>query len=364
MVVRTIESPVGAEVVIDGRRYINFGGSSYLGLSTRPDIVEEGISALRESGSGYQFPRHHHVLTRGHQAIEAEAAEFFGCEAALYLASGYFFGLVATHALRESISVIFYDEWAHFSLREGIAASGVRSHAFRHLDTEDLRTKLRAHVRAHDMPLVVTDGMYSTFGEIAQLGELAAVLEPYDGRLLVDESHSFGVLGPLGRGASEHHKLPDHRVLIGGSLCKGLGSYGGVIPAREFEVDICRSTPAARGAAAGSPAAAAMAAAALRTVRDNPELLSTLRENVVYLKREFRSIGIPIADTPAPVAAFVPDRGQTASALQRRLLSEGIHVFHSTYIGAPSGGVIRCGIFADHKRQHIDCLVDALRRLL
>jgi 7-keto-8-aminopelargonate synthetase-like enzyme len=172
------------------------------------------------------------------------------------------------------------------------------------------------------------------------------------------------VLGRLGRGASEHHHLPDHRVLIGGSLCKGLGSHGGIIPARESEVEICRSTPAARGAAAGLPAAAAMAAAALRYVRDNPGLLSTLRENVVYMKRELRRIGIPIADTTAPVAAFVPDRGQTASVLQRRLMSEGIYVFHSTYIGAPSGGIIRCGIFADHKRRHIDCLVDALRRLL
>jgi len=192
---KTIESPVCAEIVVDGRRYINFGGSSYLGLSARPEIVEAGAIALRLCGSGYQFARHYEIATFAHQQVESEAARFFDSEAALYLVGGYYFGLVAIAALRERFSAIFFDERVHHSIREAIAASGLPNHAFRHLDAEDLERQLRRHVHANDKPLVATDGLFSTFGEIAPLDELAHVLTPYGGRLLVDESHSFGVLG-------------------------------------------------------------------------------------------------------------------------------------------------------------------------
>src|SRR4051812_42224651 len=117
----TIESPVGAEMRIAGRRYVNFGGSSYLGLSQHPEILEAGQTALRTSGSGYQFPRQYGVATRAHQDAEAEAAAFFGTEAALYIAAGYSFGLIAMATLKDRFTGIFCDELAHHSLRDGAA---------------------------------------------------------------------------------------------------------------------------------------------------------------------------------------------------------------------------------------------------
>jgi 8-amino-7-oxononanoate synthase len=361
---RTLESAVGAEIVVDGQRYINFAGSSYLGLSGRPETVAAGVAALRESGSGYQFPRHHGIATRAHQDVESEAAAFFATQAAIYLASGYYFGLVAIASVRDDFDAIFFDELCHYSLREAIAASGLPSHSYRHLDVEDLATNLKRHLRAQHMPLIVTDGMYSTFGEIAPLDELARVMAPYDGCLLVDESHSFGVLGQSGRGAVEHHRLADASILSGGSLCKAFGGSGGIIPAQLTEIEACRSTPAGRGAAAGLPANAAMCATNLRYVREHPELLKRLRSNVAYLKNGLRNLGLEIPDTVAPVAAFVPGAGESIRALHQQLMAEGIFVFHSKYIGAGPAGAIRCGIFADHTTLHADRLVDALRRLL
>ena len=361
---KTIESPVGAQIVIDGRPYINFAGSSYLGLSARPDLLEAGAATLKASGSGYQLSRHYGIATRAHRHVEAEAAAFFQAEAAMYLGGGYLFGLVALAALRDGFDAIFFDERAHHSTKEAIAASGLPAHSFRHLDAGDLQAQLKQLLQPGQRPLVVTDGMYSVFGEIAPLDLIAQVTMPYGGRIVIDESHSFGVIGETGRGACEHHRMPASSVLAGGSTCKAFGVVGGIIVASENEIEKLRVAPAGRGASAGLPAAAQMCALSLRYVREHPELLRRLRENVSYMKRVLRGIGLAVGDSIAPVATFATEPGKSMAALQQQLMAEGIYVFHSHYIGAGPRGVIRCGIFADHTRDHIDQLADALRRLL
>jgi 8-amino-7-oxononanoate synthase len=361
---KTIESPVGAEIIVDGRRLINFGGSSYLGLSNNPEILAAGFASLRESGSGYQFARHYRVATRAHQAVEAEAATFFNSEAALYVAGGYYFGLIAMAGVSHEFGGVFFDELAHHSLRDGIAASGLPGWVFRHRDPEDLEGQLKRHLPANAKPLIVTDGLYSTLGEIAPLKDLAQVMAPYGGALLVDESHSFGVLGTLGRGAAEHHDLPAASMIMGGSTSKAFGVMGGIIPSSETRVAAFRSTPAGRGAAAGLPAAAAMCAESFKYVREHPELLQRLRANIAHLKRGMRKLGFSVADNLAPVVTFQLASRDNTQSLQERLLSEGIFVLHSNYIGTGPAGVIRCGIFADHTTEHLDGLLEALRRLL
>jgi 7-keto-8-aminopelargonate synthetase-like enzyme len=364
MPTRAIESPVGAEVVIDGRRYVNFGGSSYLGLSGHPDIQRAGIEALREAGTGYQAPREFSLATRAHLALEREASEFFGCESALYFSSGYFFGLLALAAVRAEFGAVFFDEWAHYSLREAIAVSGLPSHAFRHLDVDDLQLQLARNLRAQQRPLVVTDALFATFGELAPLDDYVRVVTALGGKLVVDESHSFGVLGATGRGAREHYGIEGAAALVGGSTCKALGAVGGIIPATAAEIAALRATPAGRGASVGLPAGAAMCAASLRRLREHPELLQRLRANIAYLKRGLRTLGLAVTADLAPVATFATTQEGSMQALQAQLMADGIYVFHTTYIGASAAGVIRCGIFADHTTEHLDCLLDALRRHL
>jgi 7-keto-8-aminopelargonate synthetase-like enzyme len=355
---------VGAQIVVDGARYVNFGGSSYLGLAALPEILEAGCDALRQSGSGYQFPRHHGMATAAHQDVEREAADFFGTDVALYLPNGYAFGLVAIAALRDIFKAIFFDEWAHHALRDGIAASGLPGHAFRHLDAEDLDTKLKRHLPPGVRPLIVTDGLYSTLGEIAPLEALARVMAPYGGRLVVDESHSFGVLGKSGRGAIEHFGLAPSQVLSGGSTGKALGVLGGLLPSSQADFPALCATPAALGAAGGLPSAAAMCASTLRYLRSHPERLQRLRSNIIHLKSGLRKLGLDILDNMAPVTSFVFGSEESMRQLQSQLMADGIFVFYSTYIGAGACGVIRCGIFADHTPEHLDRLLDALRRRL
>jgi 8-amino-7-oxononanoate synthase len=362
---RIYESAVGAEIVMNGRRYVNFGGSSYLGLASNPQILDTGIAALRECGSGGPVPSIFGVSTRALLEVESEARKFFGSEAALYLNAGYYFGLAAIAAVREEIDAIFFDEFAHYALLDGIRASGLPSYSFGHLDVDDLELKLKRHLSRRKRPLVVTDGLFSTLGEIAPLDQLARAVSPYGGRLLVDESHSFGVLGRSGRGAMEHHHVNSDLALIGGSLGKAFGTCGGVIPAKETEVASLRLSPVGRGASTGLPAAAAMCAASLKFVRHHRELLSRLRDNTQYLKYGLRQLGLELSgDSIAPIASFVATPGKSMQALKEALLGEGIFVYHSTYIGSGDCGVIRCGIFADHRQEHLDALIQTLRRLL
>jgi 7-keto-8-aminopelargonate synthetase-like enzyme len=360
-----LESSVGAEIVLSGNRYVNFGGSSYLGLASNPRILEAGIAALRELGAGGPIPRGHAIGSGPLRTVEQRACHFFASDAALYLGSGYHFGLAATAVLCRQYNAVFFDEFAHFALRDGIAACGLPHRSFRHLDAEDLEHQLRHHLAASERPLVVTDGLYSTFGEIAPLDRLWHVTAAYEGRLVVDESHAFGVLGASGRGALEHHGIPRAGVLAGGSLGKAFGTCGGLVLGSAADVTALQSTPVVRGASTGSPAAAAMGAASLDYVRDHPLLLTQLRDNTTYLKSGLRRLGLTLrGDDMAPIASFALDSSESTQRLQAALLAEGIFVYRSTYLGADSGGVIRCAVFADHAQQHLDCLLDALRRLL
>jgi 7-keto-8-aminopelargonate synthetase-like enzyme len=360
-----LESSVGAEIVLSGDRYVNFGGSSYLGLASNPRILEAGIAALRELGAGGPIPRGHAIASRPLQDVEQRARHFFASDAALYLGSGYQFGLAAPAALHERYNAIFFDEFAHFALRDGIAASGLPHRSFRHRDVEDLDHQLRRHLAAGERPLVVTDGLYSTLGEIAPLDRLSRVAAAYDGRLVVDESHAFGILGASGRGALEHHGMTGGGALAGGSLGKAFGTCGGLALGSAADVQALESTPVVRGASVGAPAAAAMCAASLDYVRDNPLLLTRLRDNTAYLKSGLRRLGLnPRGDDIAPIASFALDSGESTRRLHAALLAEGIFAYLSTYIGAGSGGVIRCAVFADHGRHHLDALLDALRKFI
>jgi 7-keto-8-aminopelargonate synthetase-like enzyme len=360
-----LDSPVGAEIVLSGSRYVNFGGSSYLGLASKPQILEAGLAALRVYGAGGPIPRGHAIDCAPLRDVEHSACRFFESHAALYFGSGYHFGLAAPAVLSEQYDAVFFDESAHFALRDGIGASELRHRPFRHLDVADLEHQLRHHLAAGERPLVVTDGLYSSLGEIAPLDRLWHVAAAYDGRLVVDESHAFGVLGAAGRGALEHHGLTSAGALVGGSLAKAFGTCGGLALGSATDIQAMHSTPVVRGAAVGSPAAMALCAASLDYVRNHPELLVRLRDNTAYLKSGLRRLGLALqGDDIAPIAAFALDSSASMLRLHAALLAEHIFVYRSTYIGAGRNGVIRCGVFADHTRGHLDALLDALRRLL
>ncbi|MCZ8130436.1 MAG: pyridoxal phosphate-dependent aminotransferase family protein [Steroidobacteraceae bacterium] len=360
-----IESPSCANMVADGRPFLNFGGSCYLGLSGEPELIEAGAAALRALGSTGQLPRHYRFVLAANADAEAAAREFFRVDGAIYYATGYLFGLLAMTGLAAQYDVVFLDESSHYNLREGAAAAGKPVHFFRHLDAADLERVMARELRHGQRPLVATDGMFATFGTVPPLVDYRRLVEPHGGWLFVDESHAFGVIGPTGRGALEAHGVAGPRVLAGGSLGKAFSAYGGLALGSAEAIAALWQSPTARGAASGMSAGAAMLAASLGYLSRHPDRLQKLRENVRYLKAGLRALGLDVGDTESPIATFVRGTADEMKALQRRLFDEdAIFVIYSTYVGAGPHGAIRIAAFADHASDDLDRLLGALRRHL
>lgn len=361
---RRVHSPSGARIDVDGHRLLNFGGSAYLGLGSHAALLDAGAAALRSFGVHSQLGRHYGYALAPNLDAEQAARAFFGVDGAMYFGTGYLFGLIAIPALAEFCDVIFIDEAAHYSLCDGARASGRPAHTFRHRDAADLGRQLARRLPPGARPMAVTDGMFATRGTIAPLADYDRLLQRHGGWLVVDESHAFGVLGAEGRGAVEACGIAPDRVVAGGSMSKAFGAHGGLAlgPARIIE-HLWRA-PAARGAALGCSAGAAMTAFSLQLVRHQPELRERLRANTRLLKRSLRQLGLAIDNDDSPIAAFTVGDADQMQNIQETLMRQDIFITYSQYVGAGPEGVLRIAAFADHQPSDMHCLQSALGAIL
>ena len=361
---RQVQSPSCAYLTVDGRRLLNFGGSGYLGLGDNAMLAEEGAAALRRYGVHSQIGRHYGFAAVPNLDAEAAAREFFAVDGAMYFGTGYLFGLIAVPAVAEFCDAIFIDEAAHYSLRDGAGVAGKPVHAYGHRDADGLSRLLTRKLAIGGRPLILTDGMFPTYGAIAPLADLARLAQRHDGWLIVDESHAFGTLGANGCGAVEACGIPRERVLAGGSMAKAFAAHGGIAVGPGHMIDRLWRAPAARGAALGSSAGAAMSAASMRLVRRHPELRERLLANSRLLKRGLRELGLAVEDNDGPVAAFVHGDAADMRAIQAQLFEQDIFVAYSNYVGAGTDGVLRLAAFADHREEDIHHMLTALGRIL
>jgi 7-keto-8-aminopelargonate synthetase-like enzyme len=357
---KIVGGSASARLTIDGRQYINFFGSGYLALSGVADLRS---AAMRTLQLGAPFAQHVPASLGGidptFAEIERAAAVACGTAATVYFASGYFIGMVGLASIDPSPDLVFLDETAHYSLQDAATLSQRPTFTFPHCDVEALRALLRKHIRPKQRPIVLTDGVFPTTGRIAPLSEYAAALAPYEGRLFVDDSHGFGVVGNCGRGSAEHCGV-EHLTTTGATLSKAFCAQGAFVGCTSELAMRLRTIPSIRGACAGSPLSAAAATASLAYVAEHPELREGLREITQYFRTRLRSIGLEVSDSPAPIVSFRWRGRADMLALQRRVFDRGIYIHHSTYIGAGPEGVIRCAVFRDHSREDIDALVSAL----
>jgi 8-amino-7-oxononanoate synthase len=355
-----LSGPASARVTLGGREYINFAGSTYLALGRQPELREAALRAL-EGGTAFscQLPSAYGVIDPAIRNLEFTAADYCDTEDAVYLASGYLIGAAALTSLETSASVLFIDEGAHFSLFDAARLTGRPVVPFGHCDPEALAQAIRIALPPQTRPITVSDGLFGTTGRVAPLNEYAAVLAGYDGRLAVDEAHSFGVLGVHGRGAAEYHGV-ESIVTTAATLSKAFCAQGAIIACGREAAERLRRVPPLRGANAGSPLSAAVATAALRYMQAHPERRARLAQLTDYLRNKLRAIGIEVGDSPAPIFAFRIGDGAVMRSLQKQLFERGIYVMVSNYIGSGAHGVIRCAVFADHSEGDLDALTDGI----
>jgi glycine C-acetyltransferase/8-amino-7-oxononanoate synthase len=358
----SMESAPGAETVINGRRCLYFGGTGYFGLHGNAEMMKAGIEA-------FQWCTHSATTRAGFGNnpvlldVEKKLADFFGAEEAVYFVSGYFNALFLAQALAADYDAAFIDETSHFSVRDGVRTTGKPVFAYKHRDPADLRARLETVLKAGQRPLVMTDGVFPTFGEIAPVPDLIECLKPYDGILALDDAHAVGVLGENGRGTYEHFGVSGPRLHYAGTLSKAFGGHGGFLPASSALVKRVRETVGAYAGSSPTPTPIAAASAkGLDLVKAHPEWRRRLRENTARMKSGMRAMGFDVKDTPVPIVTWTLKTAEEMKRIQAALLAEGIAVAYLKYVGAPAGGVLRATVFSTHMPAHIDRLLGELKR--
>jgi 7-keto-8-aminopelargonate synthetase-like enzyme len=361
-----MDGPPGPETVINGRKVLYFGGVGYFCLHDHPESMEAGINAWRRLGLNSGTSRAGMGTTTLIMEVERTAARFFGTDDAAYIASGYLSNTAGVQALREgdAFDVVFVDQHAHFCVHDAALSTGAPVHRFAHLDLDDLGHQLERHLRPGQTPLLMSDGLFPTFGRIAPVPDYLEVLEPYGGLVWLDEAHPMGILGPNGRGTCDHFNLDSDRVFCGGTLSKAFGGFGGIVPGPAEFVTRVRGGPVMIAASAPPTPVAAATLKGLELVMANPQWREGLWRNARLLKSGLEELGFAVESNEVPIAAFSLESGERMQRVHRELFDRGIAIQYTHYPGAGAEGTLRAVVFSTHTAAQIRRLIDELRSLV
>jgi 7-keto-8-aminopelargonate synthetase-like enzyme len=360
-----MESPPGANTVLDGRRYLYFGGTGYFGLHGHPAVVRTGIRAFHRYGTHSATSRAGFGTNPVLLEVETRLREFFREDDAAYFGSGYLGSLVLAQALADRYDVVFVDEQAHFCIRDTASSPGKPVFQFRHRDPDDLAKKLKTRLTAGQRPLLLTDGIFPVFGRIAPAPDYANVIAAYDGLIGLDDAHGVGVLGANGRGTFEHFGMRGPHFHFIGTLSKAFGGHGGFAIGKKRLIGRIRSTVGAYIGSTPTPTPIAAATAkGIDILFRHPEMRDILRRNTASLKKGLRSLGIEADDTPVPIVAWSLRTEREMRGVQKDLMRRGIAVPYLKYVGAPAVGVLRLTVFSTHTASQIRRLLEELAKIL
>jgi len=363
-----MQGPPGTETVINGRRCLYFGGTSYYTLQSNPEVLKAAHAAIDLYGMHSSTSRASggYGNTPLYEEVERAAVKFFATEDAAYLASGYLTNVAALQVLRESpgFDIIFQDAMGHYSIVDFSRSFGLPVVTFAHRDAEDLARKIKANLKAGQKPLVMSDGIFPVPGEIAPVPEYVKVLEPYDGLLWLDDCHAIGVIGPNGRGTYDHFGVKGDRLFFGGTTSKAFGGYGGIVPSTTALASGIRGGHIMAGATMPPSAAAGASVKGLELLGAHPEWRARLWANAKRLKAGIKALGFPVNDTVVPVVSFALPKAEDMQRVHAALMDRGIVVQLSHYVGAGPAGVLRMVTFATHSDEQIDRLLAALKAVI
>ena len=360
-----MESPPGAETVIDGRRRLYFGGCGYFGLQGHPDLIRAGVEAFRRFGTHGAATRAGFGNNAVLETVEARLREYFGTADAVYFSSGYLSVLILAQAMAAEFDVLLADEMSHPCVADAAASLRKPVILFRHRDPEDLEGKLKKALRPGQRPLVLSDGVFAVTGRIAPVPEYLRTLAPYEGLLAIDDAHGAGVLGPRGRGVVDHFGLRVGAARVAGTLSKAFGGHGGfVIGGKGLIARARKGVGAYIGSTPTPTPIAAASAKGIEILMAQPEMRERLRANVVQAKVGLRKIGLETDDTPVPIIAWSLRSSAAMKKIQGSLLDRGVAIAFLKYPGAPPQGVLRVAIFSTHTAGQIERLIAELGRAL
>ena len=355
--IRTLSSPQGAWLVVDGKEVLNLCSNNYLGLANHPHLVESAKAAIDEFGVGPGAVRPIAGTMALHLELERRLAAFKGVEAAITFQSGFNANLAAIPALVSKEDVIYSDELNHASIIDGCRLSSAKVIRYAHCDADDLRMQIeKCKDDGYRRSLIITDGVFSMDGDVAPLDQLYEVAQEYNALLMVDDAHGEGVLGKGGRGIVDHFNLHGKVDVEMGTLSKAFGVVGGVVAGSQIIVDWLqqRGRPFLFSSAMTIPDVAACLAS-LNLLEESTDLVDKLWENADYFKREMREIGFDTGVSTTPITPIMLGEADLAQDFSRRLFEEGIFAMALGFPTVPRGKArIRVMISAAHSREDLD----------
>jgi glycine C-acetyltransferase len=363
--IRTIESPQGAWLKVDGKRVLNFCSNNYLGLANHPDIVSAAKKATDTMGVGPAAVRSIAGTMSLHVELEKRLAAFKGVEAAITFQSGFTANLATIPVLVGKEDVIFSDRLNHASIIDGCRLSGAKIIAYEHNDPKSLDEQIQANLSQFRRALIVTDGVFSMDGDIAPLPAIYEVAKKYDILLMVDDAHGEGVLGKGGRGIVDHFGLHGKVDVEVGTMSKAFGVVGGVVAGKSVIIEWLRQRgrPFLFSSAVTVPDAAACLAA-IDLLEDSTQLVDKLWSNAKYFKAEMKNLGFNTGVSETPITPIMLGEAPLAQQFSRELFDAGVFAMALGYPTVPQGKArIRVMISAAHSQDDLDKGLDAFGKV-
>ena len=354
--IRTLSSPQGAWLVVDGKRVLNFCSNNYLGLANHPRVIAAAQEAMRQYGLGPGAVRTIAGTMDLHLQLEERMAAFKRVEDSITFQSGFTANTGAIPALVGKGDMIFSDELNHASIIDGCRLSGATITRYHHADPEALETAIREQEGKYRRGLIITDGVFSMDGDYPPLDKIADIAESYDLMLMVDDAHGEGVLGEGGRGIVDHFKLHGRVDVEVGTFSKAFGVVGGVVAgnARIIEWLRQRGRPFLFSSAVTVPDVAATLAS-IDILEESTELVDKLWANAAFFKREMENMGFDTGKSMTPITPVMLGEVTLAREFSRRLYDENVFAMALGFPTVPVGlARIRVMISATHTKDDLE----------
>lgn len=350
-----ISSPSGPEVIIDGRPMVMLGSNNYLGLTQHPHVVEAARGAIDRYGTGCTGSRLLNGTIELHQELERRLARFMKKEAALVFTTGFQVNLGVISSLVGRNDVLILDRADHASIVDGARLAFGKTVRYPHNDMAQLERILQTHAGSGGI-LIVVDGVFSMEGDVANLPEIVRLAAEYGARVMVDDAHGVGVMGPGGRGTAAHFGLDDRVDLVMGTFSKSFASTGGFVAGSEEVIYFIKHTARAfLFSASIPPASAAAALAALDVMEAEPELIDRLWRNANRMKSDLDGLGFNTGGSETPVIPIVVGDEYRLAFLWRKIFDAGVFT-NAAFAPAvePDRALLRTSYMATHEPRHLD----------
>jgi len=321
-----LESRQDIEVIMEGKRRIMLGSNNYLGLTSNPEVIEAGIKAFEQYGSGCSGSRFLNGTLNLHIELENELAVFLNKEAVMTFSTGFQTNLGIISALVGIGDYVICDKENHASIYDGCKLSYGKKVLFAHSDMKELERILQ-NIPENAGKLIVTDGVFSMRGDLAKLPEIVTLAKKYDARVMVDDAHALGVIGECGRGTASHFGLEKEVDVYMGTFSKSLASLGGYMAADENVVDYVKhnSRPFIFSASI-TPASCASALAALRYLKKYPELITSLASVSEHLRNSLEKLHVPFYRAITPIIPIYTKDMFSTLLVAKQIYEAGVYV--------------------------------------